>query len=69
MIVPQPLPGRYTTELYNGLNVSKPSFRSSEIDAYAPYLEQLAFSAFIIKAFSDPMAAVVPLLVVAPDST
>ena len=37
--------------------------------AYLPYLEQLAFSALIIIALSDPMARVVPLSVVAPDST
>jgi hypothetical protein len=39
------------------------------MDAYLPYLEQLAFSAFIIVALSDPMARGVPLLVVAPDNT
>jgi len=39
------------------------------MDAYLPYLEQLAFSALIIIALSDPIAPVVPLFVVAPDST
>jgi hypothetical protein len=39
------------------------------MDAYLPYSEQLAFSAVIIAALSEPMARVVPLFVVAPDNT
>ena len=36
MIVPQSFPGRYTTELYDGLNVSRPSRRRVARDAYVP---------------------------------